>query len=196
MGEGLLRQRRNLIIICVLLWIMKFGGATFSKFSLAGFDISFKNPDVLPLSIWLAYAYFLYRYYQYFSHEGVKKLQEIFGKALEEKCESIICKIVKQQSPTNNDALRYSYSSLKSDNWVYKGYALGEYNTATSSSSVEHFEIPISRLKLWRGVLPAYLDATFRNSVVTDYILPFIFADYVLYYCGGNDWDGSLFRSF
>lgn len=47
MGDGLLRQRRNLITTCVLLWLMKYGGVSFSKFSLAGFDVEFKNPEAL-----------------------------------------------------------------------------------------------------------------------------------------------------
>ena len=192
MGDGLLRQRRNLIITCVLLWVMKYGGVSFSKFSLAGFDIVFKNPNVLILSIWIAFAYFLCRYYQYFSDEGIDKLQRIFGEAFEQKCEPIIRHLVKEKFPTNNDALRYSYAFLKRDRWVYKGQAIGGYDPTYGSSINEEFELAISRWKLSRGILSAILDSVFRNSVVTDYLLPFAFAGFILLYCGANDWSGSF----
>lgn len=196
MGEGILRQRRNLLITCVLLWVMKYGGVTFSKFSLAGFDVAFKNPDALVLSIWIAFAYFLYRYYQYFSDEGVDKLQRVFNAALEKKCEPIIQSLVKSKFPTNNDAIRYSYAFLKRDRWVYKGHALGgEYDPSTGTViGNEHFELAIGRRKLWKGILSGVMDSIFRNSVVTDYLLPFVLAFFILYYCGTNDWSGSFLR--
>jgi hypothetical protein len=194
MGEGLLRQRRNLIIACALLWVMKYGGVTFSKFSLAGFDVVFKNPNALILSIWIAFAYFLYRYYQYFSDEGIGKLQRVFSAALEQKCEPIIGHLVKEKFPTSNDVVRYSYAFLKINRWIYKGQAKGGYDPTYGSAINEQFELAISRWKLWKGILPAVIDSVFRNSVVTDYLLPFALACFILYYCGANDWSGSFLR--
>jgi hypothetical protein len=149
----------------------------------------------LILSIWIAFAYFLYRYYQYFSSEGTAKLQYALTAALEKKCEPIIRNIVKEKYPTNNDALRYSYASLKKNSWLYKGHALGSSDPETGSvSGNERFELSIGRSKLWNGILFAVLDTIFRNSVVTDYLLPFAFALFILYYCGSDDWSGSFLR--
>lgn len=183
MGEGLLRQRRNLIITSVLLWVMKYGGVTFTKFSFVGFDIQFKNPNVLILSIWISFAYFLFRYYQYFSDEGIKKLQNVFIIAFENKCAPIIRNLVKEKFPTNNDAISYSYESLKRNSWVYNGHGL---NGGVS------FELTIGRWQLRKGIMSAIMDSVFRNSVVTDYILPLMIACFVLYYCGADDWRGSF----
>lgn len=194
MGEGLLRQRRNLMVTCILLWAMKYGGVTFTKLSLVGFDVEFKNPHALILSIWIAFAYFLYRYYQYFSVEGTANLKNTFRTALELKCEPIISQLVKKQFPNNNDNIRYSYGFLKRDRWIYKGQAIGSYDTSTGSASNEQFELEISRWQLRKGILSAILDSVFRNSVVTDYLLPFFFAGFILYYCGANDWSGSFLR--
>lgn len=194
MKEGLLRQRRNLMTACVLLWVMKYGGVTFSKISFAGFDVDFNNPNALIATIWIAYSYFLYRYYQYFSEEGVTKLREVFCSALEIKCEPIIKNIVKKMYPTNNDAIRYSYAFLKRDGWVYKGHALGEYEPSTGKSNNEHFEIQINQWMLKRGIFTALISSILRNSVVTDYLLPFALAGWVLYYCGRNNWNGSFLR--
>lgn len=194
MSEGLLRQRRNLMITSILLWIMKYGGVTFTKFSFVGFDITLKNPNVLILSLWIAFAYFLFRYYQYFSDEGVKKLQSVFSGTIENKCEPIIRNLVKEKFPTNNDAIRYSYAFLKRDSWIYKGHALGsEFDPITGTNiGSGHFELPIKRSQLWKGIVFAMIDTIFRNSVVTDYLLPFAVACFVLYYCGVDDWRGSF----
>jgi hypothetical protein len=194
LGDGLLRQRRNLIVTCVLLWLMKYGGVTFSKFSLAGFDVVFKNPNALILSIWIAFTYFLYRYYQYFSDEGIAKLQQVFSAALEQRCEPIIRKLVKEKCLTNNDSIGYSYEALKRNRWQYQAHALGPYDPGSGSVSNDKFEIPIGRWQLRKGILLAVMGSIFRNSVVTDYLLPFVVACGVLYYCGINDWNGSFLR--
>lgn len=196
MGDGLLRQRRNLITTCLLLWLLKYGEVSFSKFSFAGFDVELKNPEALILAIWIAFAYFFYRYYQYFSGEGIEKLEQVFADALEKKCEPIITNLVKSRYPTNNDAIRYSFASLKRGGWLYKGHALGGPYDPVSGSipGNEHFELKIERRKLWKGIVSAVVDSTLRNSVVTDYLLPFALACFILYYCGADDWKGSFFR--
>lgn len=187
MGEGLLRQRRNLIITSILLLVMKYGGVTFTKFSFVGFDIQFKNPNVLILSIWIAFAYFLYRYYQYFSDEGINKLQSVFIRAFENKCAPIIRNLVTEKFPNNNNnTVSYSYDALKKNSWVYKGYTINGFSTS--------FELPIGQWQLWKGIVSAIIDSIFRNSVVTDYLLPLLIACFVLYYCGVDDWSGSFLR--
>lgn len=191
--EGLLRQRRNLIITCALLWLMKYGGVTFSKFSLAGFDVTFGNPEALTLSLWIAFVYFLFRYYQYFSSEGVATLTKVLGQALEVKCAPRIRSLVKSECPDNHDAVGYSYQHLKNWQWVYRGQKIGG-DSLGQQVIVGAIELPISKWKLRNGIAAALLDTTFRNSVVTDYLLPFIFAAGIIWYCGANDWRGSFFR--
>lgn len=194
MEEGLLRQRRNLMIICVLLWLMKSGGVEFSKISFAGFDVAFKNPNALILSIWIAFTYFLFRYYQYFSNEGNCKLKQVFSNSLERKCEPLIRQLVEEKYPQNLEKI-YDYKTLKKNLWIYKGNNIQHpYDPVSTEMKLEPFEIAIGRWKLWKGILSAIMDSIFRNSVVTDYLLPFILADLILYYCGTNNWNGSFLR--
>lgn len=192
MGEGLLRQRRNLITTCILLWFMKYGGVTFTKISITGFDISFANPAAVTTAIWCAFLYFLYRYYQYFSDEGIKKLSSVFENALEISCRPIIRDLV-ESLPTTLGG-NYSYKSLKINNWIYQWNEQGAYNTATASADNTSREEKITRWMLRKGIFKAYADSIFRNSVVTDYLLPFFLAGFVIYYCGSNNWHGSFIR--
>jgi hypothetical protein len=191
--EGLLRQRRNLIITCVLLWVMKYGSVTFSKFSLAGFDVEFARPEALYLSIWIAFAYFLYRYYQYFSSEGVQNLQKVFTRALEDKCAPVIRGHVKGKYEGSNDSVGYSYAFLKRDNWIYSGQLIIK-NVNGTATATENFQMPVNRWVIRKGIAFALADTVFRNNAVTDYVLPFILAGWVLWYCGSNDWNGSFLR--
>lgn len=196
MGEGLLRQRRNLIITSVLLWLMKYGGISFEKISFVGFDLKFKNPHALTAAIWIAFFYFLYRFYQYFSDEGVGNLNKVFHQAFEKKCKPVICGIVEKQYPNNQYmTYPYSYANLKMKGGIMNGESLD--GVAEDGSSIRtSFEIPISRSMLWKPIYFAITDSIFRNSVVTDYLLPFFLAGVVIYYCGSNNWDGSFLRLF
>src|SRR6478735_9451210 len=94
MSEGLLRQRRNLLIVCILLWFARYAGVTLNKANFAGFDVEIKNMEAMFTALWLAFAYFLSRYYQYFSSEGPDKVTGAFVKAFDEKCRPVIQRVV------------------------------------------------------------------------------------------------------
>ncbi|MDD2915429.1 MAG: hypothetical protein PHP70_08935 [Gallionella sp.] len=192
MGEGLLRQRRNLITACVLLWFMKYAGITFTKISITGFDIAFANPVAVTTAIWISFTYFLYRYYQYFSDEGVLKLSRVFEDALENNCRPIIQELV-INFPTTFGG-NYSYRSLKTNGWMYQWNKMEQYDTSTGTVNSTNMEDKITRWMLRKGIFNAYADSIFRNSVVTDYLLPFALAGWVIYYCGSDDWQGSFIR--
>lgn len=192
MSDGLLRQRRNLIIVCILLWMMKSGGVTFSKLSFVGFDIAFKNPDVVIQLIWLAFAYFFFRYYQYFATDGINKIQDTLTRAYDQRCNPIIRQLVNDESQNGIDKCNntlYEYSVLRKNHWIFNYYP----KTGFKDQSID---IKITRWKLKKGILLAWIDTFFRNTVGTDYLLPFFFAFFILYYCGSYDWDGSFFRFF
>ena len=152
------------------------------------------------LSIWIAFTYFLWRYYQYFSGEGVSKLQQIFSETVKKKCRPIIRHLVIEKYPTiekNRTYIDhfYDYDDLIRANWIVYIEMGSDYDPATSLHvKNEPLKIPIPRWKLWKGILAACMDTVLRNSVVTDYLLPFLLADYILYYCGTNDWNGSFLR--
>lgn len=199
MSDGLLRQRRNLIVLCVLLWVMKYGGVSFTKFNLVGFDIAFKNPNALTTGIWIAFAYFFYRYYQYFTGEGISKLKTVFTDALNDKCHPVVMKIISANDPRSTNLTGYNYLYLKGNNWKYRWQTKlpdREIERLVESgrhgSHIEENSIDITRWMLKKPIASAILDSIFRHSVVTDYLLPFAIALWVLYYCGNTDWPGSF----
>ena len=203
MNEGLLRQRRNLIAVCVLLWVMKYGGVTFTKFSFVGFDIAFKNPNALTTTIWIAFTYFFYRYYQYITSEEIRKLSQGYKESTNSKCKPKIEEIILKCDPSHVSGGYCSFSHLRSNKWTYEWQssmtkeeceALGEPEPPAYSSKMVSRSVLITPWMLRKQIINAVVDSTLRHSVVTDYLLPFFLAIGVLYYCGSPDWARSFFN--
>lgn len=191
MTEGLLRQRRNLIITCALLWFMKYGGVRLHKMSLAGFDVELARPEVTTLTLWIAFAYFLYRYYQYFTSDGLPKLESEYTKSLEAKCEPIIKSLFMAAYAPLHNIPDCRYWMLKRNGWIVSGHQVVP-SPDGKTEITQPVELKISQWDLRRGVAVAVIESTLRSSVVTDYLLPFVLAGIVLWYCGSADWSGSF----
>lgn len=191
MGEGLLRQRRNLLIVCILLWFARYAGVTLNKANFAGFDVEIKNMDAMFTALWIAFAYFLYRYYQYFADEGVTNITRTIQKAFEEHCNPKIKELVKETQPESNDGVNYSYAVLKHWQWIYQGQCYIK-NDKGENVRLDNFQLPIQRWQLRREIALALIDAVVRKSAVTDYLLPFAIAAGIIWYCGDAAWKGSF----
>ena len=191
MSEGLLRQRRNLILLASLLWLMKFGGVKFGKFALAGFDVEFARPEALIVCLWLAFFYFLYRYYQYFIPEGVPKLQAEFENTLNRYSQKSIDAYIRSQEPNWSGGTRATVSALWHTKRIFRAERLIKDPDGVARRT-EKFELLIPRRRLAPHVVATVLNLLFRLNVTTDYLLPLLLACYVLWYCGSADWPGSF----
>jgi hypothetical protein len=60
------RQRRNLIIISVVLLFLESSSVDFGNAKAFDIELVFKHPEVVPIALWIAGFYWLLRYYQYF----------------------------------------------------------------------------------------------------------------------------------
>jgi hypothetical protein len=61
-----LRQRRNLIIISVVLLLLDFSSVDFRNAKVFDIEMTFRHPEVIPGGLWIAGFYWFLRYYQYF----------------------------------------------------------------------------------------------------------------------------------
>ena len=191
MNEPLLRQRRNLFTTSALLFVLRGAGITVTKFTLAGFEVSVANPGFIYGCLWAVFGYFLYRYYQYFTAEGLTKLRETFAGVLDEKSSAAIYARVKASVPEVEPGLNYTYRILKNSNWSYRAQR-PERNTDGAIVQLHTVEVPISRWDLRFPIARALAEINLRNSVVTDYLLPFFVAGFVIWYCGRGEWLGSF----
>jgi len=68
-SDGLLRQRRNLMVISMLMPLFFLSGASIEKINLLGTVISVSNPVVIKYALAALFGYFLLRYWQYYQEE-------------------------------------------------------------------------------------------------------------------------------
>jgi hypothetical protein len=178
---------------------MKYGGITFTKISFAGIDIAFKNPDALLTAIWIAFFYFLYRYYLYFVEKGMPKFK-LLTDDLDHKCQKNIDDLTKRHKRAfikNTDQSEYpviTYSTLKNAKWVYH-FVNDESRTGSQGYLMDNSGCTTIKPRwLLVPILSAWLNFFFRRSIITDYVLPFAAAIFIIWYCGSNDWHGSFLR--
>lgn len=70
MNDNLLRQRRNLILVSVVLLAFYFLDITVDRLGILGTELTVKNPSGVIVFAWFLWAYFLIRYYQYLQAES------------------------------------------------------------------------------------------------------------------------------
>ena len=61
-----IRQRRNLIVISLILLGVEAFGLEIKRINALGNEILIQNPGMVNVALWLAWAYWFIRYYQYF----------------------------------------------------------------------------------------------------------------------------------
>ena len=72
-SDGLLRQRRNLLLISLLMPLFFLSGASIDKINILGTIIIVNNPEVVKYSLVMIFGYFLLRYWQYYQEETYVK---------------------------------------------------------------------------------------------------------------------------
>ncbi|CAE6881435.1 hypothetical protein ACOMICROBIO_NCLOACGD_00293 [Vibrio sp. B1ASS3] len=72
-SDGLLRQRRNLLLISMLMPLFFLSGASIEKINILGTIINVSNPVILKYALVTLFAYFFLRYWQYYQEETYVK---------------------------------------------------------------------------------------------------------------------------
>ena len=81
MSADLLRQRRNLLVTSLALTAIDLAGATLKKdVSVLGASLEFTNPERVVWGLWILWAYFLVRYWQYLNEEPDLGIYEGMGR--------------------------------------------------------------------------------------------------------------------
>ena len=179
MSEGLTRQRRNLFVLSAMIWFLNYGGVKIERLGVLGFEFQYiTNLSAIYLSLWLAWGYFVLRYYQYFMQEGVPKLFGDFLEILDELSTPRIKELVLVEHPKDirEDC---NFQTLRYWGWKYHGQAMTGKNEL-GEETLENFEMDVPAKLLWREILSSVLIVTLNRSAVTDYVLPILLALYVL----------------
>lgn len=160
MSVDLLRQRRNLLVTSLILIAVNLAGAKLKReISALGAGIEFENPERLLWGVWVLWAYFLARYWQYLSEEPDKGIQNGMADWIKKK--------YKSRLTTTESVPVVEWKSNLS--WILKD------GTWTDGIWVIK-EIPIHGLNKVAWTIRAFLSNAIRTPRFTDYLLPFLVA--------------------
>lgn len=190
MTEGLLRQRRNLLIASIAVILFYIGNIQITEISLLGTKILLKNEVAVHVSLWILYIYFFYRYTIYYVEEPLERLLHDYHDTLDRLAESKLKKLALKQNnqSLDMDILRQvvsgrHFSLMKSGNYKSLSWLTAETSGGHLGAirpNDQHRDVHVTAVYLksyflfhrfWAAII---LSA--RDSRASDYWLPFLLA--------------------
>ena len=171
MNADLLRQRRNLIAISAVLLIFDFAKIKITKVSVLGTELLVGNVQVLMACAWVIWAYFLLRYYQYWSAEPDSHIRDTFNNRLDKYVRSYT-KATGVQDLYGQVYEDYRISRTGFAQWTYilQGYSPTEGSIKDGPTN----SLPAWRLAVWSVKSAAFVCV--QTPHATDHLLPFALA--------------------
>lgn len=179
--EAFFRQRKNLIASSLLVSFINIAGGQLKKINLLGNEIVFSNPQIIPLSLGVALAYFFIRYIQYAHDIDDKGFRQRFYGRVAQYLEPYL---LSREFGKENSRLRTSYpdkQQIEVRQFIIFNDAVPT-NTAFMSfvgkkgGIVIDETIEVRRKELAVPFARAAFYVVFRTRLVTDYVLPLILA--------------------
>jgi hypothetical protein len=169
MNADLLRQRRNLILVCTALIMFEFAKVSIAKVSILGTELVVGDARVLHIFAWVVWAYFLLRYYQYLMLEGDLMLIATARGRFESKAMPYVMKLIGKQSLTGkiNFTRKFIF-------WKYSVLERVQTNKFGYDKETHSGRVPFLRSILWWA--NGFLYLILHTPKATDHLLPFALA--------------------
>jgi len=185
MNEGLMRQRRNLMITSAVLWVLAYGDVSIDSVTAAGISVKLVRPNAFLLALWAAFWYFLIRYYQYFSTHAQPILQELFASTVRQIVNDLAYRAIKGR-----------FGGLGSFSRQIPSFA----DVLVRRKEIHVYARPgerlpvafrLERLSIMCMVISRLFRVGVSSTYLSDYLLPFVFSLSVLGYAASADWNGG-----
>lgn len=174
LSQPLLRQRRNLMIISVLMIFVHMSGAEFNKVVFMGLTITFKQPQVVVLFMFGFLIYFLYRYYLYLGQEKGRDFKGTFFGKLNALSHQKLQQLKNEEVDLEQYGGKFQFKDMKKTSFWKRNVATIVHVDDEGSQQWGYFEIDIRRFT-FKGIRALFY-TLFKRSYVTDYILPYVLA--------------------
>lgn len=189
--EGFGRQRRSLLVVSLALLAFQQVGATLHELNILGNRIDLSTPLPVTLPLWVAWAYFLIRYYQYFRDLGDTGLRDVMWKHHERLAKSLATKKLAASMRPDLEGFERPEWKVTVDHLLVVGnphawwqmIASGHFDIADrgnpTKAAVQYFERTDVTLKPGVPRLPrlrGFLWAVLHTRIGTEYGLPFVLA--------------------
>lgn len=168
MNADLLRQRRNLLIISIILISIQIAGVRLKNgISIVGVTIEFTHPERIIWGLWILWLYFLLRYFQYFKEENDLGIHEEMSEWIEKRI-------------PNFDPFKNGFK-----NWVewkfifFWSIYTSDIQSKNQDQTYKHIKStqdPNNKIFKLSLSLRSFLHVALKTPRFTDYVLPFFVA--------------------
>lgn len=197
MNEAFLRQRRNVFIVCAILWALCLGGVDLQELTFAGMKFSaFKRPEVFLYGIWIAFGYFAYRLVVYFMEGSADQISRLYLREMERSVAPRLRSLIHKEFPKTSTPVAYEH--FRKNKRTYRGQR-EELRTehGREFTQIINFELPVPGHKTALWEFRGFLRFAFLTPALTDHVLPLLLSAGTLIYCGFvADWRGNLLGVF
>lgn len=182
--SGFVRQRRNLMVMSVVVLLSEVANLRINKISIFGNEASISNPEIVNVALWILLIYWLIRYYQYFYEMGDKGfLTSLKSKRAQLVKRWFFRKLVNNHTFTkslpnqNGEKLRVFPREVNvfRDYWFFitaeVEFLIGIDATA---GTIEKKDLTIKGWLLFIPTLLSLIHVFTRTRYFSEYILPFI----------------------
>lgn len=179
LSDGTLRQRRNLLLVTMLLIFMQHGQVEFgTDVKIFGASASIGNPDFLLQFLFIIQAYFLWRFYQYFNADAAySELRNQYRHTLTNRLDSSTLRQIFKHLPEGRSTLSgsYSYSKLESLGSTYFQVVV---EVPSADFQTETFSIRVPKAPIERQRIQTLIGFLFRGRILSDFFLPYLLVGY------------------
>ena len=187
-NELFYRQRRNLILMSLLVVFINAVGGNITKINILGNEMNLSHPEVMPTIFGFVLAYFLWRFFQYAHEIDNKGFKDTFLLRVQTYLKHYL---LKREYFKNESKLRPFYPNIKmlrvetvSLFWIK---APNEFEPVLPNAviirlitSANNHEIvnnePVSILELMLPSIRASIYIIFRSRLATEFIFPPVFS--------------------
>ena len=176
------RQRRNLMLISMLVIFFNTTAGRIERLNILGTEIKLQNPDSLPWILGIILFYYLIRYTQY-AHEIENK--GFKDRWLQSADRYLSVKLLHREFNMKDSKLRATYPDLeqiKIEQFMmyrtgsFRNTAFASYCGIDGGHIIDFNKIPVSKVEQFLPLLRAAFYVMVRTRLVTDYILPAVIA--------------------
>lgn len=174
LSNGLLRQRRNLMLSSSVLLFLGLADAELNSIQILGFSASFGRPEAVVYGLVAVALYFLYRYWLYLIQEPGRGLRNEFYRRLNLSAKAKVIALRDLQYPDGaNLEILEKLGARKSGklSWTIMVVSGADGGGGNTSGDLEIF------LKdVWQEAVKSVFMACIARSYFTDYVFPFLMA--------------------
>ncbi len=194
--EGFVRQRRNLIVVSVLLLFADALAFRFSEINILGNRVELAEPVRITPFLWAVWIYFLLRYWQAFREHGSESFAAFVKGYVGGSATNYALDQAQMRLQTTPNVLRNENGPMVGiDDLPRRGLnarARLTYQVQDGQGAARReMDLPISKVVILWFYIRGALVATFNRSIVSEKYLPFVFAFAPLVYTLYSWWNGG-----